>query len=63
MLTFVAAVAGYLAATDPIGLPTWAQGVAAVLAVGFAAVGIIPPQMIETDHGSVPVYAKRRDVA
>lgn len=40
LLTFVAACIGALAAADPFGLPTWVQVVAAILTVGFAAIGI-----------------------
>lgn len=43
LLTFLAAILGAIAATDPIGLPRWVQGVAAVLVVGFAAIGIGGP--------------------
>ena len=40
ILTFLAACLGALAAADPVGLPTWVTVGAAILAVGFAAVGI-----------------------
>lgn len=45
-LTFVAACIGALAAADPFGLPTWVQAVAAILAVGFAAIGIYTPNPV-----------------
>lgn len=41
ILTFLAACVGALAAADPFGLPTWVQAVAAILVVGFAAIGIV----------------------
>lgn len=46
LLTFIAACIGALAAADPIGLPTWVQVVAAVLAVGFAAIGVYSPSPV-----------------
>lgn len=55
LLTFLAACVGALAAVDPFGLPTWVQGVAAVLTVGFAAVGIYTP----TPVGASPPGVRR----
>lgn len=40
VLTFVAACIGALVGVDPFGLPSWVQGVAVVLTIGFAAIGI-----------------------
>lgn len=40
ILTFLSAALAGLAAADPVGLPTWAQVLVAVLAAGFAAIGI-----------------------
>jgi hypothetical protein len=51
VLTFIAACVAALAVIDPTGLPQWVQIAAAVLATGFAAVGIIPPQI----PGRLPV--------
>jgi hypothetical protein len=45
ILTFIAACVAALAVIDPTGLPQWVQVTAAVLATGFAAIGIIPPQI------------------
>lgn len=55
--TFVAAVAALVAAVNPMDLPPWAQGIAACLVVGFAAIGIIPPTM-DVDRR---VYGGRED--
>lgn len=46
LLTFLAACIGALAAVDPFGLPTWVQGICAVLVVGFAAIGIYTPNPV-----------------
>ena len=43
VLLFFAAVVGALAVYDPIGLPHWVQGVAVILTIGFAAIGINAP--------------------
>lgn len=55
-LTFIAACIGALAVIDPIGLPTWVQGVAVILSTGFAAVGIPAGY---TEHG-VPASRVRQ---
>lgn len=54
LLTFIAACIGALAAADPFGLPLWVQSVAAILAVGFAAIGI--PAVARTDR-----YTRRKE--
>lgn len=46
LLTFIAACIGAVAAVDPFGLPSWVQGVAVVLTVGFAAIGIYTPSPV-----------------
>lgn len=51
LLTFLAACLGALAAADPFGLPTWVQVVAAVLTVGFAAIGIYTPNPVGARRG------------
>lgn len=56
ILTFIAACVGAVAAVDPFGFPNWVQGVAVVLTVGFAAIGIYTPSPI----GSGPRNPVRR---
>lgn len=53
LLGGAAAVVGYLAASDPFGLPPAVQGGIAVLSVLFAALGITPPQAQTRDGQSV----------
>ena len=53
LLGAVAAVVGFLAASDPFGLPPWAQGVIATASVLFGALGIVPPQVGGTQQGVV----------
>ena len=53
LLGGVAAVVAALAAYDPFGLPSWAQGVIGLLSVLFAALGIVPPQVGGTQQGVV----------
>ena len=53
VLTGAAAVVTFLAASDPFGLPPIVQGVIAVLAVLFGALGLVPPQTGGTQRGVV----------
>lgn len=65
LLTVVAVAAATLAAADPFGLPPWVQVVAVAISAGFAAVGIVPPQMVNVTHGDdeVPnLYIRFRDI-
>ena len=58
LLGGLAAVVAFLAATDPIGLPAWAQGAIVVASVLFAALGIVPPAVGGTQKGVVSPTVK-----
>ena len=58
LLGVAAAVVAFLAASDPFGLPPWAQGVVAVASVAFAAAGIVPPQVGGTQQGVIDPSVK-----
>lgn len=45
ILTILAVAVATLAAVDVAGMPTWVDAILAALATGFAAVGIIPPNL------------------
>lgn len=51
-LTVLAITVAAFCAADVAGVPDWVNALGAALSVGFAAVGIIPPDMIVYKMGN-----------
>jgi hypothetical protein len=45
LVLFISICVTALATTDPIGMPTWVQAIAGILATGFAGIGVLPSRV------------------